>query len=164
MIVFINKGVSQSNAAGAGVASVVNLNYSDLPAINNGDEIFILAGLNRPGGIVSSISTTDPDYAPLGFGSIFNDNSPAAVGNAVLFHHTADGSESGTVQIQGFSDAANDLHAQMYLYRNNTGQRILFEDAASINFSKNWCMSPYTSSSTGVPVLLPGLSFILPYG
>src|SRR5688500_7797204 len=127
MISFIQKGAAVSGTGAAGVGVTVNPAYADVGTINPGDILFIHAGSQR-GGMIGSISTTDPDWTPMGSSSIFQDSAPVNAGNAVLLYKIADGSESGTVPILAFSDDDVDVIAQMYKYRQSTGQAIRVED------------------------------------
>lgn len=124
---FIAKSSGASASGGAGLGATASLPY--MGSIQAGDILFILAAALSSGASIGSISAP-AGFTGFGGGSTFNDNVAVVAGNAALFYKIADGTESGNVNVTGFSNLTVEIRAQMYQFRSSTAIRTLIDDTA----------------------------------
>lgn len=111
--VFIAKSTAVS-----GTGAFVNQGYGSL-SIQPGDFLLIFACSNQEGGSIGGITIADPDWIPCGGGIGFRDDSANNVGSIGAFYKIADGTESGSVQVDRAGDVGglNQMYSQMYQFR-----------------------------------------------
>jgi hypothetical protein len=140
---FIAKSVKVTAPGTGGVVENASLNY--MGSILAGDELYIFAMTDCPGAATGSV-TGPAGWEAMG-GTSFNDNNPAFAGVIQGFKKTADGTESGSVTVQGLSDVNFTVHAQMYQFR--ADKQILVEDTATVGNGDGAATIQYAALSLG---------------
>lgn len=126
--IYLNKSTKTVQAGSAGVPATLNMPY--MGSILAGDQLYICALIQHPGATLGSL-TAPSGFSGTGINGSFNDSSPAYAGNMSVYERTADGTESGTVAIGGFSNVAFTMTAQMYQFRSTpSGKKILIATSA----------------------------------
>jgi hypothetical protein len=115
--VYYTRSIKQSLSGPGGLAQSVHLAY---PAgLQAGDLLYVFSALLHNGATTGSITLMQGGWVQSSNG-YFN-NTPAFAGNVNGYYKTATGSESGTIELQGFSNVAYNIYAQMYVFRSSAG-------------------------------------------